>query len=167
MSSAQWFALYVKPRHEFVVSAELRRKGIDTFLPSVTKLRRWKDRKKEVAFPLFPGYVFTSVRPHPDEFARVIKTRGTVSFVSLNPGNPAPVAPEEIDSLRIMLESGEKIDIYPDLKEGSPVRVNKGIFEGAEGLLEKKNDQFVFIVSIRLLGKSVGVQIHADDIEAA
>ncbi len=167
MSSAQWFALYVKPRHEFVVSAELRRKGIDTFLPSVMKLRQWKDRKKEVSFPLFPGYVFTSVRPHPDEFARVIKTRGTVSFVSLNPGIPTPVDPAEIQSLRIMLESGQPLDIYPGLREGLRVRVKRGVFEGAEGVLVKRKDVCLFIVGITLLGKSVGVPIHADDLEAA
>jgi len=66
-----------------------------------------------------------------------------------------------------MLESGEKIDIYPHLKEGSPVRVRSGVFQGAEGILEKKNNQCVFTVSVKLLGKSVGVKIHADDVEAA
>ena len=167
MANANWYALYVKPRHEFVVSGELQQKGINAFLPSVTKLRQWKDRKKQVEFPLFPGYLFVHVPPDPHELSRAIKTRGTVSFVSLKPGMPTPVASEEINSLMIMLASGEPVDIYPDLREGAPVRVKRGVFEGAEGFLEKKDSQCIFIVGIKLLGKSVGVQIHADDIEAA
>ncbi len=167
MLSANWYALHVKSRHEFVVCNELQRKGIDTFLPSVTKLSKWKDRKKHIEFPLFPGYLFVYIAPHPEEFSRAIRTPGTVTFASSTPGYPTPVDPEEISSLKIMLGSGEKIDIYPHLKEGTPVRVRKGIFQGAEGILEKKNNQCVFIVSIKLLGKSVGVKIYADDLEAA
>jgi transcription antitermination factor NusG len=136
-------------------------------LPSITKLNQWKDRKKNVEFPLFPGYLFVYLAPNPEEFSKAIKTQGTVTFVSLNPGCPTPVSPEEISSLKIMLESGEKIDIYPHLKEGISVRVKRGVFQWAEGILEKKDNQHEFIVSIKLLGRSVGVKIHADDVEAA
>ena len=41
-----WYALYVKSRHEFVAERELSRKSVETFLPVVNKLRRWKDRDK-------------------------------------------------------------------------------------------------------------------------
>jgi transcription antitermination factor NusG len=167
MSSANWYALHVRSRHEFIVCSELERKGIDTFLPSITKLNQWKDRKKHVEFPLFPGYLFVHIASDPEEFSRAIKTRGTVTFVSLTPGCPTPVTPEEISSLKIMLESGEKVDVYPHLREGTPVRVRRGVFQGAEGILEKKDNQHEFIVSIKLLGKSVGVNIYADDVEAA
>ena len=167
MSTAKWYALYVKSRHEFIVSNELQRKGITTFLPSITKLNQWTDRKKHVECPLFPGYLFVYISPSPEEFSKVIKTRGAVTFVSMNPGFPAAVREEEINSLKIMLESGEKIDIYPHLKEGAPVRLRSGVFQGAEGILEKKNNQHVFIVSIKVLGRNVGVKMHADAVEAA
>jgi transcription antitermination factor NusG len=165
MTRSNWYALYVRSRHEFTVRKELQRKGIVTFLPSVTKLSQWKDRKKQVEFPLFPCYLFVCVAP--EEFAPAIQTPGTVTFVSLTPGFPTPVAPEEINSLKTMLESGEKIDIYPHLKEGAPVRVRRGALKGTEGVLEKKDNQHVLIVGITLLGRSVGVKIHADDIEVA
>lgn len=68
MANANWYAVYVKSRYEFVVSEELQRKGIETFLPSITKLNRWKDRKKLVEVPLFPSYLFVSIVPDPTEF---------------------------------------------------------------------------------------------------
>jgi transcription antitermination factor NusG len=77
------------------------------------------------------------------------------------------VASEEIDSLKVLLGSREKLDIYPHLQEGMPVRVTKGVFRGALGILQQKHDQQVFVVSIELLGRSVAVKISATDVEAA
>ena len=167
MTQTNWYALYVKSRHEFFVSSELRRKGVETFLPSVTKLNQWNDRKKQVEMPLFPGYLFVSIASEPQEFHNVVKTRGAVMVISLAPGHPTPVAPEEIDSLKILIGSGERIDIYPRLQEGAPVRVTRGVFKGARGILKKKHDQHLFLVSMELLGRSVAVKIYASDVEPA
>ena len=143
----------------------LLRKGIKTYLPLIERMQQWKDRKKCVEFPLFPGYLFVCVDPTPEEFLNVLRTRGAVNLVSMEPGSPTPVAPEEIDSLRILLESGEDFDIYPHLKEGMRVRINRGSLKGALGRLEGKKDKYTFLVGIELLGRSIGVKICADDIE--
>ncbi|MEW6067021.1 MAG: UpxY family transcription antiterminator [Nitrospirota bacterium] len=162
-----WFALYVKSRHEFVTDNELQKKGIETFLPSVKKLSLWKDRRKFIDFPLFPGYLFVNIYPDPEEFIKVLRTRGAVTFISDAPGCPTPVLPEEINSLKLMINSGQKLDIYPHIKEGAWVRVRRGPMKGAEGVLTKKEDEHIFIVNIKLLGRSVGVKIYADDLENA
>ncbi|MGQ9570933.1 MAG: UpxY family transcription antiterminator [Thermodesulfovibrionales bacterium] len=162
----EWFALYVKSRHEFFTNSELNKKGIDTFLPSVKRCRQWKDRRKLVDFPLFPGYLFVHIYPHPKEFFNVLKTRGAVNLVSSESGCPTPIAPEEISSLRLLLESGKEFDVFPYLKEGTKVRVRRGPLKGAEGVLRKKEDQYIFVVDLKLLGRSVGVRIYADDIES-
>lgn len=161
-----WYALSVRARHEFVTREELVKKGIETFLPVVTKLSRWKDRKKRIEFPLFPGYLFVRVPSRPDAFLPVLKTRGASYLLSLEPGRPTPVPPEEIDSLRLLIESGEELDIYPQFKEGDRVRVKRGLLTGAQGTLAVKNDQHMFLVNIELLGRSIGVNIYADDLEA-
>jgi transcription antitermination factor NusG len=66
-----------------------------------------------------------------------------------------------------LLESGEQIDIHPHLKPGARVRVKSGVFQSATGTLARKDDHDVLLVSIELLGRSVGVKIYADDVEAA
>jgi transcription antitermination factor NusG len=167
MTPQSWYALRVKSRHEFVVSQELSRKGVDNFLPAVTRVQQWKDRKKMVDFPLFPGYVFVHLVPAPGEFLNVVKTRGSVSFVSLEPGHPTAVSPDEIASLRVMLESGKPIDVFPSLREGTSVRVKRGPLQGAVGILSRREDHHLFIVNIEILGRSVGLKIHADDVEQA
>jgi transcription antitermination factor NusG len=161
----EWFVLYVKARHEFATNAELRKKGIETFLPSIKRWRQWRDRKKLIDFPLFPGYLFVHIFPNSEGFVNALRTRGAVNLISAELGRPTPVLPEEISSLRLLIESGKELDIYPHLKEGTWIRVRKGLLKGAEGILEKREDQYLFIVNIKLLGKSVGVKIYADDME--
>src|SRR5512135_324138 len=145
-----WYVLYVKSRHEFVTNNELVKKEIETFLPAVRRLRQWKDRKKMVDLPLFPGYLFIHIPPQPESIMSVLKTRGAVTLLSSEPGRPTPVQPEEISSLQLMIDSGMDIDIFPGLKEGTRVRVKRGALRGAEGTLEKRQDQCMFLLNIDL-----------------
>ncbi len=160
-----WYALYVKSNHEFVTCGELSKKHIETFLPTVRKLRQWKDRRKWVDFPIFPGYLFIHLNPSPEYFLDALKTRGAINIISAQPGCPTPIAAEEIGSLRILVQSGNDFDVYPNLKEGTRVRVRRGPLEGAEGVLVKKDSQYTFLVNVELLGRSIGVKIYADDLE--
>jgi transcription antitermination factor NusG len=130
-------------------------------------LQQWKDRKKFVEFPLFPGYLFVHVQHDSAAFLNVLKTRSVVTFISSTPGNPSTVAVEEIQSLKLLLESGEELDVYPNLKEGELIRVKRGPLKGAEGILSVKENQYQFLVNIHLLGRSVGVKMYADELEAA
>jgi transcription termination/antitermination protein NusG len=161
-----WYVVHVKSRQEFVVSAELGRSGVDAFLPSVTKLRQWKDRKKQVKFALFPGYLFVHIPPHQAEHRTVLKTRGVVTFVCLEKGNPTPVPSEEIASLRSMIESGVELDVYPHLELGARVIVRRGPLRDAVGVLVKKENHTLFVVNIGILGRSAGVKVSAEDLEA-
>ena len=162
-----WYVVYVKSRHEFIAYADLVRRGIVAFLPSVIKCSQWKDRKKRIAFPLFPGYVFVQLPPQAGTQLTVLQARGVVAFIALGQGKPAPVAPEEITALRLMVESGKEIDLYPDMKTGTRVRIKSGPLKNAEGIVSKREHAYAFHVNIELLGRSVAVAINAQDLEAS
>jgi transcriptional antiterminator NusG len=162
-----WYVVHVRSRHEFVAHDELRRRAIGSFLPTVRKTSRWKDRTKTLDHPLFPGYIFVQVPARPGSFHEVLKTRGVVGFITLGPGQPTPVLPGEIESLMLMVGGGGAIDIYPHLKEGMRVRVKKGPLENAEGFLWKKENECCFSINVEILGRSVAVKIAAGDLEAA
>jgi transcription termination/antitermination protein NusG len=162
-----WYAVYVKPRHEFVTQGELYKKNIETFLPTFKSMRLWRDRKKWLDFPLFPGYLFVNIAPHPENYLFISKTKGVINIVSSSPGHPVSAASEEIDSLRIVIESGIKFDVYPTLVEGTRIKIAKGPLKGAEGVITKKLDQYMLQVNIEILGRSVSVDISGDHIERA
>ena len=164
-SSPAWFALYVKPRHEFLVQSELADNGMEAFLPSVNRLSQWKDRKKRIDFPLFPGYLFARVVPGTDQFQGLLRTRGVLRILSDLPGHPTPVPDAEISALRTLLSSAKELDIHPELQAGKVVRIKKGIFESVEGVVSKKGDQFLLHVNITMLGRCVTVKMFAEDVE--
>ncbi|MFM8535326.1 MAG: transcription termination/antitermination NusG family protein, partial [Acidimicrobiia bacterium] len=59
-----WFAIWTRSRHEKIVRDQLAKKSnVDVFLPTIGKWSRWKDRKKKIDWPLFPGYVFARFVP--------------------------------------------------------------------------------------------------------
>jgi transcriptional antiterminator NusG len=97
MSDLRWYALWTRSRHEAVVRQELERTEVEAFLPTVKKWSRWKDRKKQIDWPLFPGYCFG--RFDPSSRLAVLKRTGVVSVVSMN-GVPAPIPHAEIDAIR-------------------------------------------------------------------
>src|SRR6266481_6765354 len=78
----RWHAIYTCSRHEKSVSRQLREKQIDCFLPLYRSVRRWKDRRKELELPLFPGYVFVQIALK--DRLRVLQTTGVVQLVSVN-----------------------------------------------------------------------------------
>lgn len=164
--AGEWFVVYVRARHEFIVHEGLVRKDIETFLPAVQRHRQWKDRRKVLSFPLFPGYLFVNIHPEPHRLLSVLKTTGAVRILSTPNGNPIAVPPEEIDSLRLMVENGQDLSIYPFLREGARIRIRTGSLRGVEGVLAVKGSQYMCIVNIEILGRSVGIKIHAGDLEA-
>ena len=78
---SNWYAVYVRSRHEFKVHNALLAKGIESFLPVVERLRQWKDRKKLIPFPLFPGYLFVKLPDDKVYFLHVLKINGVVKIL--------------------------------------------------------------------------------------
>ena len=57
-TTPRWFAVWTRSRHERAVFEQLTERGIEAFLPTTPRWSRWKDRKKKIEWPLFPGYCF-------------------------------------------------------------------------------------------------------------
>ncbi|MEW6088417.1 MAG: UpxY family transcription antiterminator [bacterium] len=164
-NKAFWYVIHVRSRHEFKVLERLTETGINTFLPVVEKLNRWKDRKKLVKFPLFPGYLFVNMLKNPQNVLNVLKTTGVVKFLGIKHGEPEPVPEEQIIFLRRIVESREPLDPYPYLKEGQRVRIKKGPLSGVEGVLSKRSGQHILIISVDVLMHGASLKIDASDVE--
>jgi len=160
-----WFALYVKPRHEFLVNQDLAKNGMEAYLPAMSKLSQWKDRKKRIDLPLFPGYLFARVLPEPEHFLGLLKTRGVLRVLASVPGQPTPVPDAEIAALKSLLTGSSDLYINPELREGKPIRIRKGVFANVEGIVSRIGEQFLLHVNIAMLGRCVTVKLFADDVE--
>ena len=161
----EWYAVHVRSRHEMQVFKRLTLKGVETFLPSVEKQRKWKDRKKMVAFPLFPGYIFVHISKAPSEMLSVLKVTGVVRMLCTIPGEPDPIPGEQISFLKKLVENKRELDPYPYLNEGQTVQITKGPLSGIEGILVKKLDKHILVLSVDVLRQGVAVTINASDVE--
>ena len=160
---AQWFAIWTRSRHESTVRHHLSGKGIESFLPTVTRWSRWKDRKKRVDWPLFPGYCF--VRFGDGETLPVLTCPGVVALVSFE-GRPAPIPEHEIESVRTLVESELRFDPCPLVQEGSLVEVVCGPLRGVVGRLVRKGSHARLVLSVGLIGQGVTVEVDAADVRA-
>jgi transcriptional antiterminator NusG len=158
----RWYAVWTRSRHEQVVRTQLDEKHVTAFLPTMTRWSRWKDRKKQIDVPLFPGYVFA--RFEPGERLAVLKCSGVVSIVSFN-GEPAPVPDHEIEGIRTLVASTLPYDPCPTIKTGTLVEVSHGPLKGVIGRLTRKGTQSRLILSVDLIGQAVSVQVDAADVK--
>ena len=115
-----WYAIWTRARAEKVVADQLQRKRIEAFLPTVPRWSRWKDRKKKIDWPLFPGYCFARFDPH--YTLDVLKCVGVAQIISFD-GKPAPIAHEEIEAIQILVSTELQFDPCPLLHEGDLVEV--------------------------------------------
>jgi len=166
-SQPSWYAVHVKSRHEFKVVERLTKSGIETFLPAVERLSRWKDRKKLINFPLFPCYIFVHMHKIYEAMLIVLKTQGVVRFIGINQCEPEPVPEDQIIYLKKAVESKETLDPYPYLKEGQRVRIKMGPLAGVEGVLVERKGQHLLVLSVDILRQGVSLKIDALEVEAA
>ena len=160
----QWFAVWTRSRHEQVVREQLERKHIDTFLPTLTRWSRWKDRKKKIDWPLFPGYCFA--RFDPSDTLPILTCVGVANIVSFD-GKPAPIPAIELDSIRLLVGSEFQFDPCPLVHEGQMVEVVHGPLRGVIGrLLRKDASHARLVLSVDLIGQAVSVEVDAADVKA-
>jgi transcription antitermination factor NusG len=160
--AAQWFAIWTRSRHEQVVREQLALREIEAFLPTIPKWSRWKDRKKKIDWPLFPGYCFAHFDPA--HTLPVLKCTGVVNIVSFE-GKPAPIPDYELDSIRLLISSDIQYDPCPLLKEGAMVEVSGGPLKGVVGRLVRKDAARArLVLSVDLIGQGVSVEVDAADV---
>jgi len=159
-----WYAAYTKYNHERVVNKLLREKDIITFLPQIIVPSRRKDRKILIKKPLFPNYLFVELNEVRDNWMKVFRTPGLARICGND--RPTPIPDEDIESIRIFVNSDRNIYPLPYLQVGSRVQVISGPLAGAIGtLIKEDHKRRRLVVSIELMGQSVAASLYDDEIK--
>jgi transcription antitermination factor NusG len=162
-----WHALYVRSRSEKKVLSQLEENGFQAYLPLVTQVKKWSDRKKKVEEPLFKSYVF--VYSNEKEYIPILNVYGVVRFVSFE--RKAVVVPEnQILAIKKFVndyENGEEYKLMnnEDLKVGQMVRIINGPFKGLTGRLETICNKRHLIVFIDVVGQYIPVHLPRAKVE--
>ncbi len=163
VSEPSWYVLRTRSRHEKVVRDQLDSRSIQSFLPLYERWSRWKDRRKQLEVPLFPGYCFARV-PLTDRF-RVLGLVGVAGLVGTT-GHAEPVPDVEIDALRRLAETTLHYDPHPFLAEGMDVEIIHGPLAGVRGKLLRKDRVTKLVISVTLIRQAAVVHVHPSDVTA-
>ena len=154
----KWFAIYTRPRSEKKVHELLLQNGFNSYLPLMTTVRQWSDRKKKVQLPLISSYVF--VNTFESNLKNILPINGVVRVLK-HLGKPAIIKDYEIENLRILLEDTDNITFIRDthLKKGDSIIVEKGVFKGLIAECCELKGKHRVIVRIEALGDLIEVNI--------
>jgi len=152
----KWIVAYTKPRHEKSVENELRKKGLEVYLPLIKKRRNWSDRKKWVDYPLFKSYLF--IKTELNNIIFVVQTPGLVKIIKF--GNEIAVVDDlSIKSIKIMLNGGYTPKITDYFIKGDLVKVKEGPLKGITGEVTRIDGNDRLIIKIDAIQHSVSIKI--------
>lgn len=147
-----WFALYTKPRSEFKAAKQIEEALVEFYLPSITRLKQWSDRKKKVTEPLLRGYIFIFA----DEKERILSlSQPAIVRCVCDKGTPAKIPVWQIDNLRKMLQTDTEYIIKEGLVPGVKIKILDGPFKDVIGVYREEANEKTIAVSIELLNRSV------------
>ncbi len=162
--SQLWYAAQTRSNFEKRVAVELEAKGVESYLPAYQEVHQWKDRRKRIDVPLFPGYVFVRFVDWPAHRLAVLQTAGVLRLLG-HGGELEPVDNAELDAVRLLLKSNSRCVPHPFLREGARVRVKRGALAGIEGILTRFKNQSRLVISVTLLAQSVALEVDMAGVE--
>lgn len=158
-----WYAILTRSRHEKLVHTQLQAKGITSFLPLVSRVHKWSDRKQTVELPLFPGYAFVRMTPTAERYYSVLGTTGVAQFVG-DGRKGIPIPEKEIEDIRTIVNQKHPFSSHPFLKTDQRVRIRGGCLDGVEGTLVSQNSKSL-VVSVEMIRKSISICVDGYDVE--
>ena len=163
-AESNWYAVQTRARHEKTIAERLREQGVTSFLPLVSEVHRWSDRRKTVELPLFSCYVFVRIAPTGEDRLRVCRINGVFGIVGVR-GEGIPIPDEQIEAVRTLVTEQLQWSVHPFLKIGQRVRIRGGSMDGVEGILTARNGDRTLIISVDAIQRSLAVRIEGYDVE--
>lgn len=164
----KWFVIETEPQQESIAAAHLFGRGFATYLPGVLKEVRAGHGKRNVARPMFPGYLFVSLDLLVDPYGRIFSLPGVRGMLKTVGGGLAILRATEFASIK----SQEFVKLSPDEKNvrkftvGQRVRVTEGAFESCIGQIERLDDHERVSILLSLFGRSTPVDLAEDHLES-
>ena len=154
----RWYVLKTNSRAEKKVHERLVLLGFTVYLPMVTTIKQWSDRKKKIEVPLISSTLFIqSAEADLKNLFTVLGFHSLLYFL----GKPAIVRDFEIRNLKILLQenvdfdSEDSLDVVP----GDKVEVIRGPFQGLIATSIEVNRTHKLIVQIESLDQRFVVHV--------
>jgi transcriptional antiterminator RfaH len=157
-SNEKWFVVKTNPRAEKKVFERILALGFNAYLPLISTMKQWSDRKKKIDIPLISSTLFVHCKE--SDLQKIYVVMGFHSFLHFL-GKPAVVRDYEINNLKILLKETDSIELdeIEILTEGDKVEVIRGPFQGLIATSIEINRTHKLIVEIEGLGQRFTVHV--------
>ena len=154
----RWYVLKTNSRAEKKVQDRLELLGFTVYLPLVTTIKQWSDRKKKIEVPLISSTLF--IQCAESDLNKLYTVLGFHSLLYFL-GKPAIVRDFEIRNLRILLQENVDFDSEDllDVVPGDKVEVIRGPFQGLIATSIEVNRTHKLIVQIESLDQRFVVHV--------
>ncbi|MDX1409385.1 MAG: UpxY family transcription antiterminator [Saprospiraceae bacterium] len=145
-----WYAITTRYKCEKHVAERLCRKGIEVYVPLLTRTKRYTRKIKTYQIPLISCYVFVRIdRKH---LVRVLETTHVVDVLRFN-GEIARVRDHEIELLKRIVGEVKELSAEPKTwLKGDRVEIISGGLTGIQGILVERQGRHEFVVELDTLG---------------
>jgi len=156
-----WYALYIRSKNEFKAADQLNEIGVEYYLPVITKVKQWSDRKKKITEPVLRGYIF--IYGNEKERLQSLEQEAIVRCV-FDQGRPAVIPSWQIENLQKMLSQKSDFFIHDGIVPGVKVKIKDGPFTDIVGVVQETDNGNTIAVSIDLLNRSVIAHLPKESI---
>ena len=160
MDELNWFVAHTKPRCEKKLIKFTDREGLNSKLPCLKAVHKYRGKTVSFDKPLFPNYVFFRLLPHQrrtvyqsDYVANLLDVPDQAEFE------------EQLQDILRALETELDIMLAPHIGEGDRVLVKRGPLQGTEGFVEKRYGMTTVMRRLDFIGQAAAVKVEADDLE--
>jgi transcription antitermination factor NusG len=149
IESKKWFVLRTKPRQEKKAAAYLSDAGYDVYIPLRETIKIWSDRKKKVEEPIIPSYIFIHISER--DRSSIFPAIGVTNYMYWLK-KPVVIRDKEMEQMQTWFSNHAAEEIKSrELTVGSNVRIESGVMQGKEGVIERIGSKFITL-SIPKLG---------------
>src|SRR5207302_6156384 len=122
-----------------------------------------RDRRRMLARPLFPGYLFVRIVPSRESYIHIAGTDGIVRLLGERWDRLHVIPDAQVDAVRRIVATSARARTVPWIRVGDRVRVVAGPLEGLDGFVQgRRGGRATFVVSIDILQRSVAVEVAAE-----
>lgn len=161
-----WYVLHVKFQHEKKINSILEKNELESFLPTITTVRKWSDRKKKIQKPLFPSYIFLFAKSR-EEFYKALTVDGVFKYLQFG-DTYAKVKNDEIIKIKKILGlkgvSGiESTWSTPQI--GERMKINYGSLSGLECEVVRIDNNKKILVRIESIKQNIIATVPTEYLE--
>jgi transcriptional antiterminator RfaH len=150
----KWCVLHTKSRREKKLATQCANLGVPCYLPLRKSITGRKGRRHISDVPLFPGYVFASIKQIDRRYL----------FQTGHIANVLDVADQEgllddLKNIQLVCEQQSALEPAFIVKRGQRVRIVDGPLAGIEGIVQAHKSRYRLILKIDCIQQAVACEI--------